>query len=165
MYQNKSKKRKRKKCQHYGFREKEENEGSASSPTLKILTKRVNAFRIKTFRLEKKLTNIESQNKRTESTKSSSNPVLKDLHSPSMKMRDADMEERPQNSLNDKKQEYLTLLEAYPVWSKAVTSALLTFVGDLICQVVIDQVPSSDLKRVSLFTFLGLALVGPTLHF
>ncbi|KAL4557356.1 hypothetical protein LXL04_035532 [Taraxacum kok-saghyz] len=60
---------------------------------------------------------------------------------------------------------YLALLEAYPVWTKAVTSALLTFVGDLICQVVIDQVPSLDLKRVSLFTFLGLVLVGPTLHF
>lgn len=60
---------------------------------------------------------------------------------------------------------YLSLLEAYPVWTKAVTSALLTFVGDLICQVVIDRVPSLDLKRVSLFTFLGLVLVGPTLHF
>lgn len=60
---------------------------------------------------------------------------------------------------------YLSLLEAYPVWTKAVTSAVLTFVGDIICQVVIDQVPSLDLKRVSLFTFLGLALVGPTLHF
>lgn len=60
---------------------------------------------------------------------------------------------------------YLTLLEAHPVWTKAVTSALLTFVGDLICQVVIDQVPSLDLKRVSLFTLLGLVLVGPTLHF
>ncbi|XP_024968886.1 protein sym-1 [Cynara cardunculus var. scolymus] len=60
---------------------------------------------------------------------------------------------------------YLSLLEAYPVWTKAVTSALLTFVGDLICQVVIDKAPSVDLKRVSLFTFLGLVLVGPTLHF
>ncbi|KAK9075148.1 hypothetical protein SSX86_003468 [Deinandra increscens subsp. villosa] len=60
---------------------------------------------------------------------------------------------------------YLGLLEAYPVWTKAITSALLTFVGDLICQVLIDQVPSLDLKRVSLFTFLGMALVGPTLHF
>ncbi|KAI7752172.1 hypothetical protein M8C21_008337, partial [Ambrosia artemisiifolia] len=60
---------------------------------------------------------------------------------------------------------YLSLLEAHPVLTKAVTSALLTFVGDLICQVLIDKVPSLDLKRVSLFTFLGMALVGPTLHF
>ncbi|KAK3001392.1 hypothetical protein RJ639_020841, partial [Escallonia herrerae] len=60
---------------------------------------------------------------------------------------------------------YLTLLEKYPVWTKAVTSAILTFAGDVICQLFIDQVPSLDLKRTFLFTFLGLVLVGPTLHF
>ncbi|KAM7479562.1 hypothetical protein LguiA_027775 [Lonicera macranthoides] len=60
---------------------------------------------------------------------------------------------------------YLNLLEKYPVWTKAATSAMLTFVGDLICQLAIDQVPSLDLKRIFLFTFLGLTLVGPTLHF
>lgn len=31
-------------------------------------------------------------------------------------------------------------------------------------QLVIDQVPSLDLKRTFLFTLLGLVLVGPTLH-
>ncbi|XP_030463814.2 protein sym-1 [Syzygium oleosum] len=60
---------------------------------------------------------------------------------------------------------YLTLLAKYPVATKAVTSALLTFLGDLICQLVIDQAPSLDLKRNFLFSFLGLVLVGPTLHF
>ncbi|KAF8007105.1 hypothetical protein BT93_K1186 [Corymbia citriodora subsp. variegata] len=60
---------------------------------------------------------------------------------------------------------YLNLLAKYPVVTKAVTSALLTFLGDLICQLVIDQAPSLDLKRNFLFTFLGLVLVGPTLHF
>ncbi|CAL5431509.1 unnamed protein product [Camellia sinensis] len=82
---------------------------------------------------------------------------------------------------------YLTLLEKDPVLTKAVTSAFLTFIGDLICQslqvfasskeetvldngfeldcVMIDQVPSLDLKRTFLFTLLGLVLVGPTLHF
>ncbi|CAI9766489.1 unnamed protein product [Fraxinus pennsylvanica] len=35
---------------------------------------------------------------------------------------------------------YLSLLVKYPVMTKAVTSALLTLVGDLICQLVIDQV-------------------------
>ncbi|KAA8517878.1 hypothetical protein F0562_015333 [Nyssa sinensis] len=60
---------------------------------------------------------------------------------------------------------YLSLLEKYPVLTKAVTSALLTLFGDLICQVAIDQVPSLDLKRTFLFTLLGLVLVGPTLHF
>ncbi|PSS15753.1 Protein sym-1 like [Actinidia chinensis var. chinensis] len=60
---------------------------------------------------------------------------------------------------------YLSLLEKHPVLTKAVTSAFLTFIGDLICQVMIDQVPSLDLKRTFLFTLLGLVLVGPTLHF
>ncbi|OWM78870.1 hypothetical protein CDL15_Pgr003041 [Punica granatum] len=60
---------------------------------------------------------------------------------------------------------YLSVLAKYPVWTKAITSALLTFIGDLVCQVVIDQLPSLNLKRLFLFTFLGLVLVGPTLHF
>lgn len=60
---------------------------------------------------------------------------------------------------------YLTLLGKYPVLTKAVTSAFLTLWGDLICQLVIDQAQSIDLKRTFLFTLLGLILVGPTLHF
>ncbi|XP_031121754.1 protein Mpv17-like [Ipomoea triloba] len=60
---------------------------------------------------------------------------------------------------------YLSLLEKYPVWTKAITSAILTCVGDLICQLWIDAAPSLDGKRTFLFTFLGLVLVGPTLHF
>ncbi|GAB2295632.1 hypothetical protein Dimus_029787 [Dionaea muscipula] len=60
---------------------------------------------------------------------------------------------------------YLHLLEKFPVTTKAVTSALLTCVGDLICQLAIDQVPSLDYKRTFIFTLLGLVLVGPTLHF
>ncbi|KAL9425158.1 hypothetical protein AB3S75_032150 [Citrus x aurantiifolia] len=60
---------------------------------------------------------------------------------------------------------YLALLAKYPVATKAVTSALLTLIGDLICQFAIEQVPSLDLKRTFLFTLLGLVLVGPTLHF
>ncbi|GFP99089.1 protein sym-1 [Phtheirospermum japonicum] len=60
---------------------------------------------------------------------------------------------------------YLSLLANYPVMTKAVTSAFLTLVGDLICQLWIDQVPSLELKRTFIFTLLGLVLVGPTLHF
>uniref|UniRef100_A0A7N0THS7 Uncharacterized protein n=1 Tax=Kalanchoe fedtschenkoi TaxID=63787 RepID=A0A7N0THS7_KALFE len=60
---------------------------------------------------------------------------------------------------------YLGLLKTNPVLTKALTSASLTLIGDLICQVVIDQVPSLDLNRTFVFTFLGMALVGPTLHF
>ncbi|KAJ8770343.1 hypothetical protein K2173_014953 [Erythroxylum novogranatense] len=60
---------------------------------------------------------------------------------------------------------YLTLLAEHPVWTKAVTSAVLTLLGDLICGLVIEQVASPDFKRTFLFTFLGFALVGPKLHF
>lgn len=60
---------------------------------------------------------------------------------------------------------YLDLLAKYPVSIKALTSAFLTLIGDVICQLVIDQVPCLDLKRTFLFTLLGLVLVGPTLHF
>ncbi|KAF8369681.1 hypothetical protein HHK36_032293 [Tetracentron sinense] len=60
---------------------------------------------------------------------------------------------------------YLAVLKKYPVLTKAVTSAFLTLIGDLTCQLLIDQVSSLDLKRTFLFTLLGLVLVGPTLHF
>lgn len=60
---------------------------------------------------------------------------------------------------------YLSLLAEHPVITKAITSALLTLVGDVICQLLIDRVPSPDMKRTFIFTLLGLVLVGPTLHF
>ncbi|CAO2140734.1 unnamed protein product [Urochloa humidicola] len=59
---------------------------------------------------------------------------------------------------------YLMSLDKNPIATKAVTSAVLTLAGDLICQLVIDRVPELDLRRTFVFTFLGLALVGPTLH-
>ncbi|KAL5203848.1 hypothetical protein ABZP36_008719 [Zizania latifolia] len=59
---------------------------------------------------------------------------------------------------------YLLSLDKHPVVTKAVTSAVLTLAGDLICQLAVDKVPELDLKRTFVFTFLGLILVGPTLH-
>ncbi|RRT61729.1 hypothetical protein B296_00012809 [Ensete ventricosum] len=56
-------------------------------------------------------------------------------------------------------------LDKHPVITKALTSALLNLIGDLICQLLIDQVSKLDLRRTIVFTFLGLSLVGPTLHF
>ncbi|MCL7049702.1 hypothetical protein MKW94_001275 [Papaver nudicaule] len=60
---------------------------------------------------------------------------------------------------------YLKLLEMYPLLTKSVTSALLNLIGDLACQILIDKVPTADVKRTFIFTFLGFALVGPALHF
>ncbi|KAJ4780131.1 Protein Mpv17 [Rhynchospora pubera] len=59
---------------------------------------------------------------------------------------------------------YLSALDKYPIITKAITSAILTLIGDLICQLVVDKVAKLDLRRTFVFTFLGLALVGPTLH-
>eukprot|EP00250_Pteridium_aquilinum_P034593 c7796_g1_i1 orf=70-1023(+) len=60
---------------------------------------------------------------------------------------------------------YLMLLNKYPVRTKAVTSALLTLFGDLVCQLMIEKNEMIDLRRIGVFTLLGLVLVGPTLHF
>ncbi|KAL1189192.1 Peroxisomal membrane protein PMP22 [Cardamine amara subsp. amara] len=60
---------------------------------------------------------------------------------------------------------YLALLSDSPVLTKAVTSALLTLIGDLICQLAINKTSSLDKKRTLTFTILGLGLVGPALHF
>ncbi|KAI3984264.1 hypothetical protein MKX01_011218 [Papaver californicum] len=60
---------------------------------------------------------------------------------------------------------YLKLLEIYPLLTKSVTSALLNLIGDLACQILIDKVPTVDLKRTFIFTLLGFSLVGPALHF
>ncbi|KAI3868027.1 hypothetical protein MKX03_035243 [Papaver bracteatum] len=60
---------------------------------------------------------------------------------------------------------YLKLLEMYPLLTKSVTSALLNLIGDLACQILIDKVPTVDVQRTFIFTFLGFTLVGPALHF
>lgn len=60
---------------------------------------------------------------------------------------------------------YLLLLNNHPVTTKAITSALISLFGDLVCQLVIEKSETIDLKRSGVFTLLGLALVGPTLHF
>lgn len=60
---------------------------------------------------------------------------------------------------------YLLLLNNHPVTTKAITSALLNLFGDLVCQLMIEKSETVDLKRIGIFTLLGLVLVGPTLHF
>ncbi|KAJ0967079.1 hypothetical protein J5N97_023996 [Dioscorea zingiberensis] len=60
---------------------------------------------------------------------------------------------------------YSSALDKHPVLTKSITSALLTLIGDLICQLLIEQASKLDLKRTLLFTLLGFGLVGPTLHF
>lgn len=61
---------------------------------------------------------------------------------------------------------YLSLLDKHPVLTKAVTSALLTLIGDLICQVQFAQVPlslwwSMFLMCSSAFLFLRMFFFFP----
>jgi hypothetical protein len=59
---------------------------------------------------------------------------------------------------------YVSMTERYPVRTKAITAAILNFLGDLFCQLVIEKNGKLDVKRTAVITFLGLVLVGPTLH-
>ncbi|PWA97995.1 IQ motif, EF-hand binding site [Artemisia annua] len=107
---------------------------SSESKQLKLdeTVNRANQLQESMNRLEEKLSNIESENKvlrqqaldmaesaKLQATRSKSTRLQRsesqkiqsvDLHSPSMQMRDADVEERPQKSLNEKQQEYQDLL-------------------------------------------------------
>ncbi|KMZ73777.1 hypothetical protein ZOSMA_140G00150 [Zostera marina] len=60
---------------------------------------------------------------------------------------------------------YLKSLQKHPIFTKSLTSALLNLVGDLICQLLINQVSTIDVNRLAVITFLGFALVGPALHY
>ncbi|XP_072976613.1 protein sym-1 [Typha angustifolia] len=59
---------------------------------------------------------------------------------------------------------YLMALDKHPVITKAITSSILNLIGDLICQLLINKVSKLDVRRTIVSAFLGLVLVGPTLH-
>ncbi len=60
---------------------------------------------------------------------------------------------------------YLKLLERAPLPTKAITSMCIVGAGDVATQTLLDRDKPFDVKRFAIFTFLGGALVGPTLHF
>lgn len=47
---------------------------------------------------------------------------------------------------------------------QAVTSALISGAGDVICQLVVEANKELDTKRLAIFTGLGGVMVGPALH-
>ena len=57
---------------------------------------------------------------------------------------------------------YLRLLEQKPLTTKVVTSGVIAAIGDVLCQSWFEG--HVDGKRLAIFSFLGAALVGPTLH-
>ncbi|GIL88241.1 hypothetical protein Vretimale_14125 [Volvox reticuliferus] len=59
---------------------------------------------------------------------------------------------------------YMNCLESAPLLTKAITCALLNALGDIFCQLFIEA-GKWDIRRTATFTFMGLAVVGPTLHY
>ena len=61
---------------------------------------------------------------------------------------------------------YVHHLDKNPLLTKALTSMCIVGIGDIGCQIVLgDEDTKFDFKRLLIFTFLGGALVGPTLHY
>lgn len=59
---------------------------------------------------------------------------------------------------------YLHLLETKPILTKSVTSAVIALLGDVACQLFMEDAPFS-VRRCFNMTVLGAVLVGPGLHF
>ncbi|GMH33736.1 hypothetical protein BSKO_01570 [Bryopsis sp. KO-2023] len=59
---------------------------------------------------------------------------------------------------------YLRQLTVRPIMTKALTSGALNAVGDVLCQNYFEPDAKFNYKRLATFSFLGFALVGPTLH-
>mmetsp|Transcript_8102 Transcript_8102/g.15033 ORF Transcript_8102/g.15033 Transcript_8102/m.15033 type:complete len:244 (+) Transcript_8102:121-852(+) len=59
---------------------------------------------------------------------------------------------------------YLGQLEARPVVTKSITSAIIGGFGDILCQKAVEKRENIDFQRNAKFTFLGLVMVGPILH-
>lgn len=60
---------------------------------------------------------------------------------------------------------YNSLLQQYPLLIKAITTALLSAVGNLICQFFVEGKSELDWRRFNTFTVLGFVWVAPCLHF
>ncbi|EYU46481.1 hypothetical protein MIMGU_mgv1a018273mg, partial [Erythranthe guttata] len=93
----------------------------AKNEKLEETESKIHQFQESLSRLEEKLTNAESENKvlrqqalamaqNNKLLSRSSRSIMQDFHSTSMNMRESELDDRPQKSLNDKQQEYQDLL-------------------------------------------------------
>jgi hypothetical protein len=60
---------------------------------------------------------------------------------------------------------YNAALQQHPLLVKAITTAILSAIGNVICQVFIEKKSDLDWRRINTFTVLGLLWVAPCLHF
>lgn len=59
---------------------------------------------------------------------------------------------------------YNRALERSPLFTKAVTTAAISAVGNVFCQIVVEGKSSLDGRRLAIFTGLGFVWVAPALH-
>eukprot|EP00887_Chlorella_sp_A99_P003864 scaffold11.g3864.t1 len=59
---------------------------------------------------------------------------------------------------------YLALLDRQPLATKAITAAALNGLGDVIAQLQFEKDGAFNWRRLGVFAFLGLVLIGPALH-
>lgn len=59
---------------------------------------------------------------------------------------------------------YLLLLERNPIATKSITAGVLNGIGDIIAQLQFGD-GKLNWKRLGIFSFVGVGLIGPTLHF
>jgi len=57
-----------------------------------------------------------------------------------------------------------TLSPTPQLFTKAVTTAVISAIGNIFCQLVVEAKPALDGRRVAVFTALGFAWVAPALH-
>eukprot|EP00882_Tetradesmus_deserticola_P002924 GHRQ01003107.1.p1 GENE.GHRQ01003107.1~~GHRQ01003107.1.p1 ORF type:complete len:333 (+),score=75.77 GHRQ01003107.1:397-1395(+) len=60
---------------------------------------------------------------------------------------------------------YNAALQQHPLLVKAITTAILSAIGNVICQVFVEKKSDLDWRRINTFTVLGLLWVAPCLHF
>ena len=60
---------------------------------------------------------------------------------------------------------YDRMLGKHPITVKSVTSMVIVGLGDVFAQKVIEKRKELQLRRLANMSFLGLALIGPAMHF
>eukprot|EP00877_Chromochloris_zofingiensis_P009753 jgi/Chrzof1/5030/Cz15g09050.t1 len=60
---------------------------------------------------------------------------------------------------------YTRMLSEFPILTKAITAALISAFGNLMCQLFVEKKQSVDWQRLAIFTTLAFVYIAPMLHF
>ena len=59
---------------------------------------------------------------------------------------------------------YASLLETHPLRVKIVTGVVIAGLGDVICQLALENERCFNVKRAAIFAFVGGVVISPVLH-